>query len=330
MHTEHAGHEHGAEEGGLAFVLEMLEHAVSDVLYLVPFLLVVYLAMEWLEHKAGRGTQEAIKRAGAGGPFLGALLGMVPQCGFSAAAATLYAGRVITLGTLIAVFLATSDEMLPIFIAEQVPAETIAKILGAKVVIGMLMGAAIDAVLRITRRDQEGLAIHALCERDHCACNGECKTCEEQPELAYGYEEDHEHHHDHGAAKIFKSALKHTLQVTLFIFVVTLILDLVMHSVGEEAIAHFVASNAQASVFVATLVGLIPNCAASVVLTELYLDGVLGAGAMMGGLLASAGIGLVVLFRSNLRLRQSLAVAAMLYVIGVAWGLGIGALQITF
>lgn len=310
--------------------MDALLDAVKDTLYLIPFLLVVYLVMEWLEHKAGERTQETIKRAGAGGPFVGALLGVVPQCGFSAAAATLYAGRVVTLGTLFAVFLATSDEMLPIFIAEQVPADVIVKVLGAKVVIGMLMGAGVDALLRVLRKDQDKLAIHELCERDHCACNGECQACEEQPELAYGFEEDKAHHHDHAGAKIVVSAAKHTVQVTLFIFVVSLVLDVVLCVVGEDVLAQFVSQNASASVFVTSLVGLIPNCAASVAIAELYLDGVLGAGAMMSGLLVSAGIGLLVLFRSNLHWKENLFILVSLYAMGVVWGLIISGLGITF
>ena len=144
----------------------VLEHSLADTLYLIPFLFVTYLAMEWLEHKTGGKTQEAIRHAGAAGPIVGAFLGVVPQCGFSAVAATLYAGRVITLGTLFAVFLSTSDEMLPIFLAEAVPGNTILSIMGAKVVIGMVMGFIVDAVLRLARRDKERLRIHELCEQD--------------------------------------------------------------------------------------------------------------------------------------------------------------------
>ena len=177
----------------------VLEHSIEDTLYLIPFLFVTYLAMEWLEHKAGDKAEEAVRRAGAAGPVVGAVVGIVPQCGFSAAAATLWAGRVITLGTLFAVFLSTSDEMLPIFLAEQVAPMTILKIMGVKLIIGMVMGFVVDAAIRLARRDREKLRIHELCERDHCHCNGDCETCEQQPELAYDFEhdEEHEHHHHH-------------------------------------------------------------------------------------------------------------------------------------
>lgn len=319
------------------------EHSVSDTLYLIPFLFLTYMAMEWLEHRTAGKTQEAIQHAGAAGPIVGAVLGVVPQCGFSAAAATLYAGRVVTLGTLFAVFLSTSDEMLPIFIAEQVPVETIAKILGAKLLIGMIMGFIVDTVLRLARRDKQKLRIHELCEQDRCHCNNECTTCESNPELVYQHHDDcaagcsHEHHahehdhdHSHGWKSILKSALIHTVQVGVFVFLITLVLNYVLEVVGEDALASFLGSNTVLSVLASALVGLIPNCAASVAIAQLYLEGVLGAGAMMAGLLVSAGVGLLVLLRANRPLRQTIAIIALLYATGVAWGLVGNAFGIVF
>ncbi len=310
--------------------LDVLLDAAKDTLYLIPFLFITYLAMEWLEHKAGDRAEEAVRRAGAAGPGGGALVGVVPQCGFSAAASTLWAGRVITLGTLFAVYLSTSDEMLPIFLAESVSPLAIAKILGAKIIIGMVMGFVVDAGLRLSRRDKEKLRIHELCEREHCHCNGECHACEQNPELAYDFEhdDDHEHHHEHGS--ILRSAVKHTLQVTVFIFVITLVLNGVIAAVGEDAIGAFLSQNPVLSVLGSAVVGLIPNCAASVVIAQLYVEGSLGAGAMMAGLLVSAGVGLLVLFRANRRPGQNLAILGGLWVTGVAWGLLITALGIVF
>lgn len=308
----------------------VLEHSVEDTLYLIPFLFVTYLAMEWLEHKAGDKAEEAVRRAGAAGPVVGALVGIVPQCGFSAAAATLWAGRVITLGTLFAVFLSTSDEMLPIFLAEQVAPMTILKIMGVKLMIGMVMGFVVDAAVRLARRDRERLRIHELCERDRCHCNGDCETCEQQPELAYDFEHDEEHGRHHEGGSILRSALKHTLQVTVFIFVITLVLDGALELVGEDALGAFLGSNPVLSVLGSALVGLIPNCAASVVIAQLYVEGALGAGAMMAGLLVSAGVGLLVLFRTNRGLRQNLIVLAGLWATGVFWGLIISAFGIVF
>lgn len=324
-------------------IMHTLEHSVGDTLYLIPFLFVTYLAMEWLEHKTGGRTQEAVQRAGAAGPVLGSLLGVIPQCGFSAAAATLYAGRVITLGTVFAVFLSTSDEMLPIFLAEQVPFGTIVKVMGAKVIIGMVMGFIVDAALRLARRDRQNLRIHELCARDKCHCGGDCATCEENPVLVYEHHDDcggsctHEHHehdhghdHDHGWKGIAKSALVHTAQVALFIFIITLALNGVLETVGEDALAAFVGSNSVAAVFASALVGLIPNCAASVVIAQLYVEGVLGAGAMLSGLLVSAGIGLLVLARTNRHVKENLVIVGILYATGVAWGLVVNALGIVF
>ncbi len=283
----------------------VLEHSVADTLYIIPFLFVTYLAMEWLEHKTGGRAQAAIQRAGAAGPVVGAVVGAVPQCGFSAAAATLWAGRVITLGTLFAVFLSTSDEMLPIFLAEQVPLDVIVKIIGAKIVIGMVMGFIVDAALRIARRIDAPLHIHELCEHDHCHC------------------------HD-GEGGILKSAVKHTLQVTVFIFVITIVLNAVLEVVGEDVLAEFLAANPALSVFGSALVGLVPNCAASVVIAQLYVEGVLGSGAMLAGLLVSAGVGLLVLVRTNRRPRENVAIIVGLYATGVVWGLVANALGIVF
>lgn len=310
----------------------VLEHSVADTLYLIPFLFVTYLAMEWLEHKTGGKTQRAIRHAGAAGPIVGAFLGVVPQCGFSAVAATLYAGRVITLGTLFAVFLSTSDEMLPIFLAEAVPANTILSIMGAKVVIAMVMGFIVDTVLRLARRDREHLRIHELCEQDQCGCNDDCHACERAPERAYEHHDDveHTHSHGHGWKGILKSAAKHTVQVTLFIFVITIVLNIVLETVGEEALAQFLGDNPAFSVFATALVGLIPNCAASVVIAQLYVEGVLGAGAMLAGLLVSAGVGLLVLVRANRHWMQNLAIIAVLYATGVFWGLICNALGVVF
>lgn len=283
----------------------VLEHSVVDTFYIIPFLFVTYLVMEWLEHKTSGKAEAAIQRAGAAGPIVGALVGVVPQCGFSAAAATLWAGRVITLGTLFAVLLSTSDEMLPIFLAEQVPLDVILKIIGAKIVIGMIMGFIVDAGMRIARRIDSPLHIHDLCERDHCHCDDE-------------------------KGSILKSALKHTVQVTLFIFIITILLNGVLEVVGEDVLADFLSANTALSVFGSALVGLVPNCAASIVIAQLYVEGVLGSGAMLAGLLVSAGVGLLVLVRTNRNWKENLGIIVGLYIIGIVWGFIINALGIVF
>lgn len=315
-----------------------LEHTLTDTLYLIPFLFVTYLVMEWLEHKTAAKTQEAIRRAGAAGPAVGALVGVVPQCGFSAVAATLWAGRVITLGTLFAVFLSTSDEMLPVFLAEQVDPTTIFKILGVKVMIGMVMGFVVDAVIRLLRKDNGPLRIHEMCEQDNCHCGENCEECEENPDKVYEHFADeshthtHDHSHEHGAGWkiILKSALVHTIQVTVFILIITFALDLALEWIGEDTLGEFLAVNPNFSVLLSALIGLIPNCAASVVIAELYLDGILGAGAMMSGLLVGAGVGLLVLVRANRHPKQNALIILGLYAMGVFWGLLINAFGIVF
>ena len=340
-------------------LLDVLIDAAKDTLLVIPFLLVTYIIMEWIEHKTSDASKQAIRKAGSAGPIVGALLGVVPQCGFSAAAATFYAGRVITLGTLFAVFLSTSDEMLPIFIAEQVSIDTILSILGVKVIIGLVLGFLVDLGIRLVRKSQPSLAIGELCEIAGCHCDERCAGCEIDcekckhigitleaqtltPEMCgcgheheTGYTDAHEHHHahehhEHGNGSILKSALKHTLQITVFLFVITLVLNIVLEFVGAEALAAFVGANPIASVFASALVGLIPNCAASVLIAQLYIEGVLGAGAMMAGLLVSAGVGLLVLVRTNRHQKQNAAIVAGLYVVGVVCGLAIMSLGITF
>lgn len=352
----------------LDLVLDILLDAVKDTLYLIPFLLVTYIAMEWLEHGASRKFQEAIERGGAVGPAIGAVLGVVPQCGFSAAASTFYAARVITLGTLIAVFLSTSDEMLPIFIAEAVPAQTIAAILVAKIVIGLVAGFFIDAVMRVTRPVRESWRIHELCERAGCHCDDDDASCIENAvaivsaqEAAsaaasadasrgvgdglsraeghgateLGRDHDHGHNHAHGRkhtswGTIVRSAVKHTVEVSCFVFLIVLAMNAVFALFGEDALATVLSANSQIAVVVSGLVGLIPNCAASVAIAQLYVDGVLGSGAMMSGLLCAAGVGLLVLFRTNASAKQNIAILAMLLAVSCASGLLIDALGIVF
>ncbi|WP_455138169.1 putative manganese transporter [Thermophilibacter sp.] len=297
----------------MSLLLHELEHSFWDTLVLVPFLFVTYLIMEAIEHSAGNRAQEAVARAGAAGPVVGALLGALPQCGFSAMAATLYAGGVVTAGTLVAVVLSTSDEMVPVFIAHGAPVGSMLAIMATKVAVGLVAGLALDALLRSRRAAGDGPHISELCERAHCHCD-----------------DDHDHGHGHGIGGIVRSALVHTAQVTAFIFVVTLVFGLVIEGVGQDALGALLADHPVRATFVSALVGLVPNCAASVAISELYLDGILTAGPMLAGLLASGGMGLLVLWRTNASWRQSLLVTALVYAVAVVVGLGAGALGILF
>ncbi|MDO4596281.1 MAG: putative manganese transporter [Coriobacteriaceae bacterium] len=320
--------------------------AVKDSLSLVPFLFITYLALEALEHAASDKINRLVRRAGVGGPVVGAALGVVPQCGFSAMAATLYAGRVITLGTLVAVFLSTSDEMLPMLVAEQVDAGVLLQILGAKFAMALITGVAIDALLRLLRgrrhRDVclrasaaaqqtgdileemseagEGAEhIHRLCEHDHCGCDEDGRASAD--------ERGHDHAEGgHVLRSVVLSAISHTLQVTAFIFLVTFCLVFALQTVGADTIAAVLTKNSGLSILGSALVGLIPNCSASVVITQLYLEGVLGFAPMMAGLLVSVGVGYLVLFRTNHSARENVMIVALTYAIAVAWGFGLSLL----
>ena len=278
-------------------ILDILLDVLKDTAKLIPFLFLTYLAMEYVEHKAGEKAKARIAGSGKFGPAAGALLGAFPQCGFSAAASNLYAGRIITVGTLMAVYLSTSDEMLPIFLSEQVPVTEILKILGLKIVIGMFAGFLLDFVTRIlikSRNHKPDPEVHSICEHDHC-------NCEEEG--------------------ILKSAIHHTLQITLFIFLVSLVLDFIIEFIGNDAMANFITNKPVIGELVAGLIGLIPNCAASVVITQLYLEGALSFGAMMSGLLVGAGIGIAVLLRMNKDIKKNIQIIAILYGYGVIFGI---------
>lgn len=275
-------------------MLEIIQDTIIDSVKLLPFLFITYLIMEYIEHKTSEKAKETIQKSGKFGPFFGSVLGIFPQCGFSVSATNLYAARVITLGTLIAVYLSTSDEMLPIFISESVPITTILKILGIKLVIGMVAGFLIDFALRIKNKNkQEPEKIVDLCEKDHCHC-------------------------EHG---IVKSALKHTLNIFLFIMIVTFVINIAMHFIGEETIAGFLQNKPILGPILAGLIGLIPNCAASVVITQMYLENVISAATMISGLLVGAGVGLAVLFKTNKGLKENLKITGLLYCVGVIAGI---------
>lgn len=325
-------------------VREVVVEAVVDTAKLLPFLFATYLAMEALEHCASERAEAAVARAGRLGPVIGAVLGAVPQCGFSAMGATLFAGGVVSMGTLVAVMLSTSDEMVPVFLANAAPPATIASILALKVAVGCVAGVTVDAARRLLGAGAPVRHIHDLCERAHCGCDDfdclERDCCHVAGHThSHAHAHAHAHGHAHGRAEdggrggllpIVRSALVHTAQVALFILAVSLVLGAVVEGVGTEALGELLGRESWPSVLLAGLVGLIPNCAASVALSQLYLDGALGAGALAAGLLSSAGAGLIVLWRTNASVRQNLAVTAVLYGVGVACGIAVVAAGVTF
>ena len=291
-------------------MLDAILDAVLDSLKILPFLFVTYLIMEYLESHTEDRVRDLVKRAGWMGPFWGSLLGAGPQCGFSAAASNLYAGRAISLGTLIAIFLSTSDEMLPIMISESVPVTKMMKLLLVKLIIGILCGFVIDGFchIRSSRKtgqpeDGEDFLIERLCEKEHCHCEN---------------------------GSIIGSALKHTLHIILFVFAITAVLNLAFLFLGEERLTAVISSRPVSGMFLSALIGLIPNCGASVLLTQMYLHGVLPASHLIAGLLDGAGVGLLILFRVNPDQKENLHITLLLYLLAVVFGMLIHLLGISF
>ena len=320
--------------------VDVLADSVIDTLKLIPFLFVTYLAMEALEHFASNKVREAVERAGTAGPAVGALLGALPQCGFSAMAATLFSGRVVTAGTLVAVILSTSDEMIPVFVAHQEPASRMLSIIAIKVVLGIVAGLLLDVALRLLHRAGDGHAhIHELCEREHCHCEEADELDDDEGHDGRGdHDEQHDHHehahhHGHGHSHhgvwgIVRSACVHTAQVTAFIFLISLLFGLIIEGLGVDSIRSMLAYHPVRATFIAALVGLIPNCGASVAIAELFLDGTLATGPMLAGLLSSGGVGLLVLWRTNADARQNVYVTLLVYGMAVLAGLAACALGI--
>ena len=282
---------------------EIIIDSVIDSIKLLPFLFLTYLFMEWLEHKTGSAARNTIRIAGKLGPVWGGLLGVIPQCGFSAAASSLFTGCVITVGTLIAVYLSTSDEMFPIMISNAVPAATIIKILACKAAIGIISGFVVEYVYtHVLKKQEKEMDIHEICEEERCNC-------------------------EHG---LLSSALTHTLHVFVYIFLISLALNIIIGLVGEEILAGLFTGAPIVGELIAALVGLIPNCASSVVITQLYLEHIIGTGAMMAGLLVNAGVGILILFRLNHDRKQNFRIIGLLYGLGVFWGIIIELTGIVF
>ena len=273
-------------------IIDILKEALVDTLKTVPFLFLAYLLMEWLEHRAEEKSVETVGKAGPWAPVAGGLIGIVPQCGFSAAVSNLYASGIVTRGTLLAVFLSTSDEMLPILISRKAEIGLILKILGYKCAVGIIVGLLIDFIgKRLAGENKK--TIEAICEQEGCKC------------------ED----------GVLKSALFHTLKITLFLFVTACIIGFAVEAVGTENLEHFILNKPFLGEVLSGLVGLIPNCAASVVLTDLFLKGGISFGGMMSGLLTASGVGLLVLFRMNRNLKENLIILLLLYAGGLIFGL---------
>lgn len=280
----------------MELVLDSFLDMLLDTVKALPFLFIAYLLIELIEHRAGDKTLDLIHRSGKWGPLWGGALGIIPQCGFSAATANLYTGGVVSRGTLIAVFLSTSDEMLPILISKNAPFALIMKILAAKLICAVIVGFIVDLVLKPKHEKH----IHDMCENHDCGCE----------------------------KNIFRSALVHTGKIAVFIAAVTFILNIFVGLMGEDRLASFILNKPIVGEMLAGIVGLIPNCAASVVITELYLGGGMSVGAMLSGLLVGSGIGMLVLFRMNRDVKDNLITLGITYISGVVCGFLLGLLPI--
>lgn len=270
---------------------EVILDTIVDSLKLMPFLLVAFLIIELLEHKLNNKTKNIITKSKKIGPIIGSLLGVIPQCGFSVMATNLYITRIITLGTLISIYLSTSDEMLIIMISEKVEISLILKILLIKIFFGIVYGLIIDKIINKKKKDKE--TNYELCDEEHCDCNH----------------------------SILLSAIKHTLHITLFIFIITLIINTIFTLLGDNYLSKILLNNSILSPFITSLIGLIPNCAASVILTELYLNSTISLGALIGGLLTSSGSSLLVLIKNNKNQKENLSIILLLYALGVLSGI---------
>lgn len=284
-----------------------------DTLKMLPFLLAAFLFLEFLEHRSGGRRDGFLSKIGAAGPAAGALFGCVPQCGFSVAAANLYAGGVITAGTLLAVFLSTSDEAVLLLMGHPGQAGTVFRLLGVKVLLGIFWGYGVDLLLAKSAMKRNRLG--AICEE--CGCNEEGM---EMPfnVLGKGYDPEQDRAEEpagresHGRYMILRAALYHTLEIFIYLFSVNVLLNILLGAVGIEWLSGVLLKDSFFQPVLAAVIGLIPNCAASVVLTELYLSGALSFGSAVAGLLSGAGVGLAVLFRINRDRRENLRVTGML------------------
>ena len=284
-------------------MIEVLLDTLIDILKILPFLFITFLLMEYIEHKMSKKNKILIQKAGKAGPAIGGLLGMIPQCGFSASASNLYVAKIISIGTLISVYLSTSDEMLPIFLSEQVPIISIITILLLKAGIGIIFGLLIDFIYNKFIKEEKDIDIHHdICSHDHCHCESE---------------------------NLFISCLKHTINILFFIFIFSLIMNTLVFYIGEDKIGTLVLNKPILAPMITGLIGLIPNCAASVVITQLYLQKLISFGAMMTGLLVGAGVGLLVLIKMNKDLKQTIKIISLLYFIGLISGIIIDLLNIS-
>jgi hypothetical protein len=272
-------------------LLEVIKETVFDAVKLLPFLFLVFLVMEFIEHRYSGKTKKVILKSGKFGPLLGSILGAFPQCGFSVAMTNLYATRIVSMGTLIAIYLSTTDEMLPILISRGVSVTEIIKLIGIQVIVAIIFGFLIDFVMKKKTKDT---SIKDFCEIEHCDC---------------------EH------KGILKSSIVHALSIFIYIVLVSFVLNVILHYIGEDFLSNLFLKDSIFSPIIASTIGLIPNCVSSVMLTELYLNGIIGLGSVISGLLTASGVSFLVLFRVNKNIKENLTIVGLTYIIGIIAGI---------
>lgn len=268
---------------------EIIIDTLIDTLKLVPFLFIAFLLIELFEHKFSKKSIKVVESSGKYGPILGSILGIIPQCGFSVMATNLYVTRLITLGTLISIYLSTSDEMLPILISEKAEFSLIIKILLTKLFIGMLAGFIIDKIFKVKKEKKN----YDICEEEHCHCK----------------------------ESIIISSLKHTLNIVVFILLINFILNICFNYLGQDYLSKILLKDSFFGPFISSLIGLIPNCGASVMLTELYINNAINFGSLISGLLTGSGIAIMILFKTNKHFLENIKVIGILYIVGVLSGI---------
>lgn len=296
-------------------IMDCILDALIDSAKLIPFLAIIYILLEFIDRKSGTRVYRAIRNANKLGPLLGGGIGVIPQCGLSAAAATLFSRKVISVGTMMAVFLSASDDMIPIFISESVPILKMVKVLACKMILGIVSGYLVDLILRLTKRNvSAGKKPIRMMSKRQTTQEADLEIC--TAACCRG--------------NFWLAVLKHVMQVTVFVFAVSVVLNVIIASIGEDKIGLMFKNIPVIGQFIASLIGLIPNCASSVVITQLYLSDAMTAGAFIAGLLVNAGVGLLTLVKFNKDKKQNLYIIMSLYGIGVFWGLLIDLIGITF
>lgn len=279
-------------------MLDIITDTILDSIKILPFLFLSYLLIEYIEHKSSQKLQKALSTSGKYSKVAGSLLGILPQCGFSAVAANLFSGRLITIGTLISVFLATSDELIPIMISHPEMTKDLVIILLVKLLIAIIAGSIIDGVLNKRKKKESKYDEHEMHEHVHEIC----KDCD----------------CEHG---MIKSTIRHTLSIFFFLLIITFGINLIVEFIGEENFSKIILSGSIFQPFVASIIGLIPNCAASVLLSSLYIEGTLSLGSIIAGLSTGAGVGSIILFKTNKNIKENLKILGLVYIIGAVCGI---------